>query len=106
MPLTVRRFRVQGMTGEVRVCMLVGDLHGDEVRNGDTVRIRGRRDRHGVYRVRSLEILTGPGGTVIATAESRPPAAFRTAFVVDVVGKVVGALVLVWLAVQVVGALT
>ena len=96
MAVPVRRFRVQAMTGEVHACLLVGDLLGDEVRQGDVVRVRGRRDRHGVLVAKSVEIMTSPSGPVSTTVTARLPAGFVAARVADRVGKVFGGLVLVW----------
>lgn len=88
--VTVHRFRVQSVTGEISACLLLGDLVGDEVRHGDVVRVKGRRTRHGHYQVRRIDVLSSPAGPVIATVTARPSTAFLLALWSDRVAKALG----------------
>lgn len=105
MAVTVRRFRVRTMTSDVHACMLVGDLVGDDIRQGDIVRVRGRRDRSGVLVAKSVEIMTSHAGPVAATVIGRPPAGFTAARIADQVGKVLGLLALFWILLSLTGIL-
>lgn len=102
--LTMRRFQVQTMTGEIYPCMLVGDLVGDEMRQGDVVRVRGRRDRRGMYIVKALEVLSSTGGPVTATVTARPPAGFTAAKIADRTCMALGLLMLFWAVLLATGA--
>jgi len=103
--LTIRRFRVQTMTGDMYSCLLRGELIGDDVRQGDFVRVRGRRHRSGVHVVKTVEILASPAGATTVTISCRPPAGFAAARFAHRLGVVTGVIVLLWSANLVLGAL-
>ena len=97
--VTVHRFRVQSVTGEISACVLLGDLVGDEVRHGDVVRVRGRRTRHGHYQVRRIDVLSAPAGPVVAAVTARPSTAFLLALWSDRVAKALGVVAVVYLGI-------
>ena len=99
--VTVHRFRVQSVTGEISACVLVGELVGDEVRHGDVVRVRGRRTRHGHYQVRRVDVLSSPVGPIIATVTARPSTAFLLALWSDRVAKALGVVAVVYLGIAI-----
>lgn len=99
--VTVHRFRVQSVTGEISACVLLGELVGDGVRHGDVVRVRGRRTRHGHYQVRRVDVLSSPVGLIIATVTARPSTAFLLALWSDRVAKALGVVAVVYLGIAI-----
>ncbi|MEU2656011.1 hypothetical protein ABZ615_11865 [Streptomyces sp. NPDC007325] len=74
---TVRRFRIRDRSGDLTNCTLPGELLGPEVRQGDLVRVSSRGLRGGHLRVRRVEVLSAPGGTVATVVTTRTARRFR-----------------------------
>ncbi|MEI6454336.1 MAG: hypothetical protein WCO31_07055 [Actinomycetes bacterium] len=62
----IRSFRVIDDHGDEHHCTMVGNLSGADLRNGDAVRIRGRRTLSSGWRVRSVQQL-GSGAVLRAS---------------------------------------
>jgi hypothetical protein len=73
--VTVRRFRVQLVSGMMKAYMFKGELPPDALRTGDLVRVEGWRMRHGDTVVRSIDILATLAGPVIRAVVGRQSAA-------------------------------
>jgi hypothetical protein len=73
-PVAVRRFRVLTADGRTRVCVMHGDLDGDDLREGDAVHVVGHRGRQDVLAVHQVEVLSGTGGLVLSRLRPRAPA--------------------------------
>ena len=93
--ISVRRFRVQEITGPITACVLRGELDGDEVRHGDIVRVVGRRAKQGHVEARRIEVLSSPTGPLISAVTARLPPGLRVAMVVDACAKVTAAIIVV-----------
>ncbi|MGH4020784.1 MAG: hypothetical protein ACRDT0_16475 [Pseudonocardiaceae bacterium] len=99
--VTVRRFRVQSITGQIVACVLVGELVGDEVRHGDVVRFTARSTRHGHYEPRRIDVLSSPVGPIVSTVTVRPSTRFLIALWGDRVAKVLAAIIALGVVVSV-----
>lgn len=102
--LPLRRFRVRSPAGVVQSCVLVGEIEGDDVRQGDVVVVHGRLRRDGHRSVVRVDVQAGVGGPTGAVVRARKPAVFRVTQALDVVARVASALlglVLVGLVVSV-----
>lgn len=88
--ITVRRFRVKAMTGEVVPCVQQGDLIGDEVRHGDYVLLEGRRTRDGHMLLSRVDVLQTPSGPVLSVIRTRSGFGHNAALVADRVCLVLG----------------
>jgi hypothetical protein len=100
--VTVRRFRVRAMTGELVSCVQQGDLTGDEVRHGDYVLLDGRRSRDGHMLLNRVDVLQTPNGPTLSVVRTRNGPAHTAAIVADRVALVVGLALLGWSVVTVV----
>jgi hypothetical protein len=85
--LPVRRFRVQSPLGRTYACVMIGELQGDELRQGDLVRVYGRERRDGHRNTRKVEILQSVGGAVSSIVLARRPASFSVPWLFDWVAK-------------------
>lgn len=85
--LTIRRFRVQSPLGQTQACVMIGELQGDELRQGDLVRVYGREHRDGHRNTRKTEILQSVGGPVSSTVLAKRPASFTLTWVFDQLAK-------------------
>lgn len=101
--LTLRRFQVQSLTGGVVVCVLSGDLIGDEPRTGDLVRVTSRRTRSGHCVARRVETLASPVGPVVRSTSARPGIGLLAARWVSRVGATFAVLISAWLVLLVAG---
>lgn len=100
--VTVRRFRVRSMSGELVSCVQQGDLIGDEVRHGDYVLLDGRRTRDNHLLVNRVDVLQGPGGPTLSVVRTRNGGLHGFTLVADRVALVVGLALLAWVVVEVV----
>lgn len=75
----VSRFRIQLVPEGTADCVLLGVPGRDSMREGDTVRLAGRRNRRGPLRARRAEVLAGPTGPVVRVVEGRLPLSARVA---------------------------
>jgi hypothetical protein len=98
--VTVRRFRVRSMTGELVSCVQQGDLIGDEVRHGDYVLLDGRRTRDNHLLVNRVDVLQAPGGPTLSVVRTRNGALHGMTLVADRVALVVGVGLAVWVVVE------
>jgi hypothetical protein len=92
--VTVRRFRVRAMTGELVSCVQQGDLVGDEVRHGDYVLLDGRRTRDGHMMLNRVDVLQTPNGPTLSVVRTR--SAHSAVMVADRVALAVGLALLGW----------
>ena len=88
--ITVRRFRVKALAGEIVPCVQQGDLVGDEVRHGDYVLLEGRRTRDGHMLLSRVDVLQTPSGPVLAIIRTRSGLGHSAALVADRVCLVLG----------------
>jgi hypothetical protein len=102
--VTVRRFRVRSMTGELVSCVQQGDLIGDEVRHGDYVLLDGRRTRDHHLLVSRVDVLQAPGGPTISVIRTRRGGLHGATLIADRAALVLGLALFVWVAVEVVRA--
>jgi hypothetical protein len=100
--VTVRRFRVKSMTGELVSCIQRDDLIGDEVRHGDYVLLDGRKTRDGHLVVHRVDVLQAPGGPTLSVIRTRRGGLHGASLIADRVGGVVGLGLLVWSVIMVV----
>jgi hypothetical protein len=100
--VSVRRFRIRAMTGELVPCVQVGELVSDEIRNGDVVLVEGRRNRDGQLEVAHVELLQTPSGPTLSIVRTRGGTRHRVSLVADKVCLVAGLLLAIYVLVQVV----
>lgn len=89
--VTIRRFRVQDLLGTTTSCLLIGEVAGDLMRQGDLVRVEGRKNRDGVIRSRVVKVLDTVDGPVRTVVRSRLTLGYHLARVGDVLAKVAAA---------------
>lgn len=86
--VTIRRFRIQDATGHDTSCVLIGDVHGDLMRQGDLVRVEGHKNRDGVVQSRVVRVLDKIGEPPRTTVRGRQTSGFLIARVADAISKV------------------
>lgn len=104
--LPLRRFRVRSPLGAVQSCVMVGEVEGDDVRQGDIVEVHGRVGRDGHRLATRVDVLTGVGGAPATTVRARKPTTFRITQAFDVVARGASLLLGLGLAGVVIAALT
>jgi hypothetical protein len=92
--VTIRRFRVQPVTGDARSYVLTGELPDASLRTGDIVRVAGRRVRDGHIAVREVEQLATLDGPVVRCLAGRPAPSYLAARWTDRLGLGLAALTL------------
>ena len=100
--VTVRRFRVRSMSGELVSCVQQGDLIGDEIRHGDYVLLDGRRTRDNHLVVNRVDVLQAPGGPTLSVVRTRNGGLHGYTLIADRVALVLGLLLMGWVVVEVV----
>lgn len=99
--LIVRRFQVQLVTGEYITCLLDGRLADGELQRDDHVGIVGRAHADH-YIVQSVDVFSGPGGSVVRRVRATLPLDFRILRWLDRGAFVLAALVVAALVVVIV----
>lgn len=89
--LTVRRFRIQDVLGTTTSCILIGEVAGDLMRQGDLVRVEGRKNRDGVIRSRVVYVLDAMNGPVRTVVRAHLTFGFHVARAGDILAKVAAA---------------
>ena len=99
--LIVQRFQVQLATGEYVTCFLNGRLADGALQRDDHVGIVGRAGKDH-YVVRSIDVFSGPGGSVVRRVRATLPLEFRILRWLDRSAFVVAALIVAALVVLIV----
>ncbi|HEX8507886.1 MAG TPA: hypothetical protein VF635_00080 [Propionibacteriaceae bacterium] len=89
--LTVRRFRIQDVLGTTTSCVLIGEVAGDLMRQGDLVRVEGHKNRDGVIRSRVVYVLDSVEGSVRTVVRAHLTFGYHVARVSDILAKVAAA---------------
>lgn len=97
--LTLRRFRIVDLRGQTTSCVMLGEVDGDLMRQGDLVRVHGPRDRNRNLQAKRVEILDRVDLPPRSIVRPRKPAQFVAARTTDLLCKVAAAAVAAyWLA--------
>jgi hypothetical protein len=103
--VSVRRFRVQPVSGRTTSYILEGEVPPDALRTGDLVRVHGRRVRDGHVVARSIDVLATLGGPAVRAVVGRPSTVILAAQWLSQLSIVLAVLMLVSTAYLVAGAL-
>jgi len=92
--LTLRRFRIVDIVGNSTSCVLVGEIYGDVMRQGDLVCVHGRMAREGHVKATQVDILDKVNLPARSVVKPRFPPGYRGARLADRVYKVAAVLIL------------
>lgn len=92
--VVIRRFRIKDVLGNTTSCVLIGQVDGDLMRQGDLVRVPGRRDRDGLVTTKVVQVLDRLDRPPRLIVRSHRTLGYRAAQALDVLAKLASAVII------------